>query len=135
MNVTRLAREIGLEESDYLELLALFVQATRSDLMTLAAAVASGDAEKAVHASHSIKGAAANLGLLDISAEAQEIERKSREGRPSDARDAAQKIAGHLAEIARALGTDTTPVPTRGDADDRRESAPLAQAKERSPKR
>jgi len=133
MNIAQCAREIGLDESDYRELLALFVQTTRTDLMTLAAAVASGDAERAFFSSHSIKGAAANLGLTEISAAALEIERKSREGRPSDARDSAAAIARRLGEIADVLAGGETPG-SRSRADDSREPAPSGGGIERRTK-
>jgi len=103
MNVAELARDIGLEEADYLELLDLFAQTTRSDLATIAEAAASGDAEKAVGAAHSIKGAAANLGLGDISIEARTIEERSREGRLGDIGDAVRDLEGSLAALIRSL--------------------------------
>ncbi|HVO76945.1 MAG TPA: Hpt domain-containing protein, partial [Candidatus Bathyarchaeia archaeon] len=89
--------------SDYLELLDLFVQTSVSDLAAIAKAVASGDAPGAVAASHSIKGAAANLGLTDISAEARTIEERSREGRLGDVGDAVRALEERVAAVARSI--------------------------------
>jgi HPt (histidine-containing phosphotransfer) domain-containing protein len=103
MNAAQLARDIGLEEADCLELLDLFAQTTRSDLTAIAEAVTSGDAQKAVSAAHSIKGAAANLGLGDIADEARTIEERSREGRLGEIGDAVQALETHLASLLRSL--------------------------------
>lgn len=103
MNVAQLARDIGLEEGDYLELLDLFVHTTRSDLTSIAEAVASGDAQKAASAAHSIKGAAANLGLGDMSDEARTIEERSRGGRLDETGDAVRALEERLTSLAGSL--------------------------------
>ncbi|MGD1048520.1 MAG: Hpt domain-containing protein [Candidatus Krumholzibacteriaceae bacterium] len=101
--MAQLARDIGLEEAEYLELLDLFSQTTRADLATIAEAAASGDARKAVGAAHSIKGAAANLGLRDIAGEARTIEERSREGRLGEIGGAARALEGHLSSLVGSL--------------------------------
>lgn len=78
MNTKKLAKGLGLEEDDYLEILELFVESGRADLDALQAAVKSNNAEGTVRAAHSIKGASASLGLPELSELAKGIEFKAR---------------------------------------------------------
>ena len=77
MDIRQLAENLGLEEEEYLELIELFIETGMSDLNKLQSAIEEGSAEKAVNAAHSIKGAAMNLGLTELSEIAKEIEEKS----------------------------------------------------------
>ncbi|MFB3925994.1 MAG: Hpt domain-containing protein [Syntrophales bacterium] len=79
MKLRRLASRLGLEESEFKEILKLFIETSNTDLKNLRCAIESGDARKAFEASHSIKGAAENLGFLDISGIARGIEMKARQ--------------------------------------------------------
>ena len=66
MNVKELAENLGLEEDEFLELVELFVGTSASNLTDLAKALEAGDPEEVVKASHSLKGAAGNLGFQEI---------------------------------------------------------------------
>jgi len=77
MDIRQLAENLGLEEEEYLELIELFIETGMSDLNKLQSAIEEGSAEKAVNAAHSIKGAAMNLGLTELSEIAKEIEEKA----------------------------------------------------------
>ena len=96
MDLSTLAEELGLERTEYEEILRLFIDTSVSDLEALGRAIQDGDALLAVQSCHSIKGAAANLGLHEISSMAREIEMKARQGILTGARDAAEVIQHHL---------------------------------------
>ena len=74
MNIKELAGNLGLEEEEYLELVELFIDRGRSDLDELQAALGAGDVEKVASAAHSLKGAAGNLGFVEIYKDAAMIE-------------------------------------------------------------
>ena len=76
MNFKELAKNLGLEEDAYMELIELFIETGRSDLDKLRSAIDEGNGEEAGNAAHSIKGAAGSLGLIEISEVAKEIEGK-----------------------------------------------------------
>jgi HPt (histidine-containing phosphotransfer) domain-containing protein len=99
MNITTLAAEIGLEETEYLELLDLFIRATESDLDEIRAADRARDAGRAARAAHSIKGAAANLGLPEISEEARLIEERGRRGGLDGIDAALRSLEARLADL------------------------------------
>jgi HPt (histidine-containing phosphotransfer) domain-containing protein len=79
MNIKELAEGLGLEEEEYMEILELLVDSGSADIVSLEAAVEKNDAEEAVKAAHSLKGAAANMGLVELSEIAKDIEFKARE--------------------------------------------------------
>lgn len=79
MDIKKLAGNLGLEEEEYLELVELFMDRGRSDIDELQAALGAGDAEKVAGTAHSIKGAAGNLGFVEIYKEAAMIESQALE--------------------------------------------------------
>ena len=103
MNIVQLAGDLELDEEEYREILALFVGTSRFDLAAIKAAVAIGDAASAGRAAHSLKGAAANLGLSDLSSTAHEIEEKSRESRLHETHETVRSLEEHLAAVERLL--------------------------------
>lgn len=74
MNFKEMGAHLGLEEDEYRELIELFVMSGGSDFDSLQTALAAGDAETVMRRAHTIKGAAGNLGLKDVSAVAKVIE-------------------------------------------------------------
>jgi two-component system sensor histidine kinase/response regulator len=72
------AAGLGLETDEYLELVEVFVDATRSDLSQLQSAISAGDAQRVAAAAHSIKGAAASLGFDTTQHLAKKIEMNAR---------------------------------------------------------
>ncbi|ADW17956.1 Hpt domain protein [Desulfobulbus propionicus DSM 2032] len=62
------------------ELLLLFKDSSASDLEQLRRAVGAGDAEEVVRAAHSLKGAAASLGIEGIRQLAMTMETDARQG-------------------------------------------------------
>ncbi len=60
------------------ELLSLLTESSRSDLQKIKDGVACGDAQAVADAAHSIKGAAASLGIEGLRDTAYDIEKKGR---------------------------------------------------------
>lgn len=100
MNFKELACELGLEEDEYLELIELFVQTGMSDLRQLQFAIVEGSPGKVARAAHSLKGAAGNLGLMELSGIAREIEEKVANDRLSEADQASRALQAKLNLIA-----------------------------------
>lgn len=89
-----IALERGLDEEDIVEFLQDFVEYTESeDMPGLKAAVDARDHVTAKQKAHSIKGAALNLKLADIAADAEKIEKKAAQGDL----DGVPEILGRLA--------------------------------------
>jgi len=80
MNIKKMADELKLQEEEYVELVKLFVETSRNDIERLVAAISNHEGEKAAQAAHSIKGAAVNLELTEVSETAKKLEMKAREG-------------------------------------------------------
>jgi HPt (histidine-containing phosphotransfer) domain-containing protein len=106
MNFKQLAENLGLEEDEYMELIELFIETGISDLEKLNSAIDEGNGEEAANAAHSIKGAAGNLGLVDLSETAKEIEEKARNNRLEEIAESAQALKGKLEEIAERAGDE-----------------------------
>jgi HPt (histidine-containing phosphotransfer) domain-containing protein len=91
-----MAEKLGLDTEDCAEILSLFIETTLSDLDALNGAIEAEDVPMLVHASHSIKGAAANLGLEEISSFAGEVEMKARKGILEGVKEAVDSIRGRV---------------------------------------
>lgn len=72
--------QAGDDEEILAELIDLFRESVASDLAKIKAAVNSGDPDGAGFAAHSIKGAAASLGVEGIRQLAHEMEKAGRDG-------------------------------------------------------
>ena len=103
MNIGVLAKNLGLEEDEFLELVELFVETGISDLDKLQSAIVEGNADKAANAAHSLRGAAINLGLVELSEIAGKIEEDARNDRLETIAEAAQAIQGKLDIIVDSL--------------------------------
>jgi HPt (histidine-containing phosphotransfer) domain-containing protein len=99
MNFEKLAGEIGFEKEEYMELIALFISTTISDIDKLKTGLSKGDFKSAERAAHSIKGAASSLGLMDISDEAKKIECAAKEGHGTITALSADKLEAILNRI------------------------------------
>ncbi|MEI6125069.1 MAG: Hpt domain-containing protein [Pseudomonadota bacterium] len=80
MNIKEAAENLGLDESEYLEMLDLFFESGGNDLEGIELALKEGNAEKAHVASHSLKGSSGSLGLESIFELAKAIDDKDRQG-------------------------------------------------------
>lgn len=74
MNFQELAENLGLEVDEYRELIELFIDTGSADFQTIQEALAGGNSDQVMRSAHTIKGAAGNLGLMDVSETAKNIE-------------------------------------------------------------
>lgn len=80
MDFQDLASRLGIDEDDFMELVELFVTTTRSDIEKIKNGINNASSEEAAAASHSIKGAAGNLGFDSIYELAKQMEMKAKSG-------------------------------------------------------
>ncbi len=92
MDISELAGNIGLEEEEFLELVEIFVEKSKSDISNLQSAFDKDDIEQVVEAAHSIKGASGNLGFREIFEIANGIEMDARQNIMEGAPKAVQLI-------------------------------------------
>ncbi|THB80065.1 MAG: Hpt domain-containing protein [Desulfobacteraceae bacterium] len=81
MDFTGLAANLGIDREDFIELVELFINTTRNDLEKMAASLLSSDSQGAAQAAHSIKGAAGNLGFVEMAEVAKTLEMEAKEDR------------------------------------------------------
>ena len=74
MNFQELADNLGLEVDEYKELIQLFIDTGAADFQRIQDALAGCNSDQIMRSAHTIKGAAGNLGLMDVSATAKSIE-------------------------------------------------------------
>ena len=74
MNFKELGENLGLDEDEYRELIELFIDTGSAEFDSLQAAFAESDFEQMSRSAHTIKGAAGNLGLMDVQSVAKIIE-------------------------------------------------------------
>lgn len=79
LDVARGISVVRGKTAKYIELLAQFVSAHADDMDRLAESIAAGDHAKAVLLAHSLKGAAATLGIVSLAEAARHIELQQRE--------------------------------------------------------
>ena len=104
MNALKWNKEFALEQAaddaELLEeLLDIFKDSFQADLQLIAQGLEEGSAAKIRGAAHSIKGAAASLGILGIHEIALQIEEDSRAGGLEVARGKYQLLEGLLTEL------------------------------------
>ena len=100
MDFKEMAENLDLEENEFMELIALFVESGISDLGKLESAFEMGKTEDAANAAHSLKGAAVNLGLMDIHAMADKLEVDARDGRLEESVTLVQILRAALDNVA-----------------------------------
>ncbi len=87
MDFKHLAEQLEMDETDFMELIDLFVDTTRRDIAGIRAALSAGDAVGAASGAHSIKGASGNLGLDELFVMAREMEMLAKKGSLDDFED------------------------------------------------
>ena len=92
MDFKALASRLGLDEADFVELVALFVTTSLSDIDKMKQALGQNSQQDAAAAAHSIKGAAGNLGFNDLFELAKIMEMQARKGDM-------KKFSDHLADL------------------------------------
>jgi len=104
MNALKWNKEFALEQAaddaELLEeLLDIFKDALQADLLLIEQGLGEGSAAKVSGAAHSIKGAAASLGILGIQEIALQVEEDSRAGGLDVAREKYQLLQSLLTEL------------------------------------
>ena len=84
MNFQELAENLGLEVDEYRELIELFIDTGATDFKKIQEGMAGSDADQVMRSAHTIKGAAGNLGLMDVSETARIIEEHAIDNRLDD---------------------------------------------------
>ncbi len=74
MNLKEMAEGQGLTREEFVEIVDLLVDTTRTDIHKIRSALAAGDLQAVAEAAHSIKGAAGNMGFMNLSAVARDVE-------------------------------------------------------------
>jgi HPt (histidine-containing phosphotransfer) domain-containing protein len=80
MDIKKMAEDLEMESGQFMDLLKLFLDQSNSDLERLEDAVKTGDNRGFAEISHSIKGAAVNLGIIDVYEIAKNMESRCKEG-------------------------------------------------------
>jgi HPt (histidine-containing phosphotransfer) domain-containing protein len=99
MNFQELAENLGLEVDEYRELIELFIDTGSADFMKIQEALAGGNADQIMRSAHTIKGAAGNLGLMDVSATAKTIEDNASDNRLDDLGQTVQILKSQIKAI------------------------------------
>ncbi|HUH66414.1 MAG TPA: Hpt domain-containing protein [Syntrophales bacterium] len=103
VNLRQMAANVGLDEEEYLTLLMLFIETSICHLKQLKSDILNRDAKKVYETIHTIRGAAENLGIPEISEIARVIELKARknilEGAEEGREDLIEKLA-NLTELS-----------------------------------
>jgi histidine phosphotransfer protein HptB len=99
MNFKELGENLGLDEDEYRELVELFVESGLADYQRLQAAITANDADQIARSAHTIKGAAGNLGLMDVHEVAKKVEAAATDGRSDDLAQAMQSLGSQFDAI------------------------------------
>ena len=105
MNFRELSKNLGLEEEEYIELFELFVETSKADLNKLWFAIDIANLEKAARITHSLKGAALNLGLNEFHEIAEEIGKTVRDGQLEKTGQITKKLQEKLDNVTGFVST------------------------------
>jgi HPt (histidine-containing phosphotransfer) domain-containing protein len=103
MDFKQMGERLGLEEDEFKELVALFMETGRADYATLTQTIKDGELVKASRTAHTMAGAAGNLGLMDIHKIAKTIELQANESRPQGLAEMAAQLSAMFDRIATAM--------------------------------
>jgi len=96
LNLKRLADNVGLDEDEYFSLLVLFIETSKMYLRDIKSAIQKGDFTKIYETTHTIRGAADNLGIFDMAEIAKEIEVRARKNILEGAEEATECLLRKL---------------------------------------
>ncbi|MGZ6275351.1 MAG: Hpt domain-containing protein [Syntrophales bacterium] len=96
INLRQMAENVGLDENEYLQLLALFIETSICYLNELKSDIRNGDAKKVYETIHNIRGAAENLGIPEMSEIAKVMELKARNNVLEGAEEARENLVEKL---------------------------------------
>jgi HPt (histidine-containing phosphotransfer) domain-containing protein len=103
MKLKELAENLEMGVDEFLELIELFLETSASDLNQWQSGIDEKDGKKVMVAAHSIKGAATNLGLVEIYEVAEKTEMEARENNLNGATVAAREIKEKIDQITEDL--------------------------------
>jgi HPt (histidine-containing phosphotransfer) domain-containing protein len=101
--VKKMAENVGLEEDDYLPLLALFIETSIAYLAELRVAIDSGDSKSVYETTHTIRGAAENLGIPEMSELAKAMEIRARQNILEGAEEAVRSLIKELSDLRKII--------------------------------
>jgi HPt (histidine-containing phosphotransfer) domain-containing protein len=107
------AENMGLQEEVYLEILDLFIKASARNLSQLRSALQTGNGSKILHETHSLKGAALNLGFWEICEIVEKIAMRVRGNVWVGISDEVELIQGKIDQIAALLEKKRRPDESR----------------------
>jgi HPt (histidine-containing phosphotransfer) domain-containing protein len=100
----KMAENLGIKESEFVELLELFVDTSGADISELESALEANDPVSTAKTAHSLKGASASLGLGEISELARQVEKNAKEDSTAGATESIRKIKEKLEELKGLIG-------------------------------
>ena len=103
MDFSQLAQNLGLEDDEFLELVILLVDTCRNTLAELEACLSKGDHETAQKEAHTFKGAAGNLGFMEMYATAQALQTAIKTGTPAEIDPLLAQVKSALEELGRSI--------------------------------
>ena len=114
MNFKVQAEKMGLDEEEYIEIVNLFIQTTADNLGQIRSAVETGDVSKIREETHSLKGAALNLGFWEICEIADRLTKRVRENCWQGLAADIEVIQGRVDRIADTVGKKSMEGASRG---------------------
>ena len=106
MNIKHLAKIQGLTVDEFLEIVVLLIDTTKKDIAKIKTAGRQQEATIAGDAAHSIKGAAGNMGFVELSETAKNIEQLALNGELSLVLTNVEKLVEQTIEIEVALNRE-----------------------------
>jgi HPt (histidine-containing phosphotransfer) domain-containing protein len=103
ITLKQMAENVGLEENDYLPLLELFIVTSTEYLKELHAAIRNGDSKSVYETTHTIRGAAENLGIPKMSEIAKAIELRARRTILEGAEESAERLIKELSYLTKII--------------------------------
>ena len=100
MEFQRLADNLGFELEDFLELVELFIETSLTDIDKINQAIENKNPDEAASAIHSIKGAAGNLGFMEIYEATQKLESEARNSRLDEIVKPINQLKATISQIA-----------------------------------
>ena len=99
MDLIQLGENLGLEPSEFADIVTLFVTTAESDIEKIKRGVLQNDALSVSEAAHSLKGSSGNLGFLEMSKIALTVEKQASDHNLSGFEDMTNSLMAHLNEI------------------------------------
>jgi HPt (histidine-containing phosphotransfer) domain-containing protein len=101
MNFKGLAKKLDLKESEYRDLVSLFLKTSKENMALLEASIEQSNAGNTADNAHRIKGAALNLELKEIGALAKDMEGRARNGSVGECVSILPKLKNELKQLVK----------------------------------